>query len=70
MPDFNGLTRMSFKECRSFTSLQTDRHHVFPVALDVLHYVHGGDNPSNTNSAVRLGSLIEGCANARAGELI
>jgi len=28
----------------------------------------GDDNPSKTNSAVKLGTLIEGCA--RAGELI
>jgi hypothetical protein len=30
----------------------------------------GDDNPSKTNSAVRLGSLTEGCASAGAGELI
>ena len=30
----------------------------------------GDDNPSKTNSDVKRGSLIEGCANAGAGELI
>jgi hypothetical protein len=30
----------------------------------------GDDNPSKTDSAVRLGSVIEGCANAGTGELI
>jgi hypothetical protein len=30
----------------------------------------GDDNPSKTDLAVRLGSLIEGCASAGAGELI
>ncbi|MGA6990156.1 MAG: hypothetical protein WBX81_07055, partial [Nitrososphaeraceae archaeon] len=29
----------------------------------------GDDNPPRTSSAVRLDSLIEGCANAGAGEL-